>query len=73
MRQCLSYRGVIPIMADLGLDNSVELLEYAINYAKTKGLVKAGERVVVSKCPRKGYSDIMDEAGVVILLQVDDA
>ena len=72
LRQCLSYRGVIPIMPTAELASSVELLAYAIGYAKANGLVSVGDRVVVSQCPRKDNSDVMEEAGVVSLVQVTE-
>ncbi len=71
MRQCLMYRGVIPILADPELTNSVELLQYAINYAKRQGMIAAGDRLVVSKCPRKNLFPNMEEAGVVQLVLVE--
>lgn len=40
--------------------------------AKAVGLVRAGDKVVISQCPRTGYSDVMEEAGVVKLITVDD-
>ena len=70
LRQCLSYRGVIPIMPTADLAGSIELLAYAIGYAKANGLVEVGDRIVVSQCPRKDTSDVMEEVGVVSLVQV---
>ncbi|KAG2488957.1 hypothetical protein HYH03_012576 [Edaphochlamys debaryana] len=72
-RQCLLYRGVMPIMADpdFSLPGGA-ILDYAIAYAKQAGMVKSGDKVVVSQCPRTGYSDVMEEAGVVKLITVDD-
>lgn len=72
-RQCLLCRGVVPIMADpdFSLPGGA-ILEYAIAYAKAVGLVRAGDKVVISQCPRTGYSDVMEEAGVVKLITVDD-
>lgn len=40
--------------------------------AKSVGLARSGDKVVVSQCPRTGYSDVMEEAGVVKLITVDD-
>ena len=54
------------------LASSVELLAYALGYAKANGLVAVGDRVVVSQCPRKDTSDVMEEAGVVSLVQVSE-
>ncbi|GLC42008.1 hypothetical protein PLESTF_000110500 [Pleodorina starrii] len=72
-RQCLLYRGVLPIMADpdFSLPGGA-ILDYAISYAKQVGMVKSGDKVVVSQCPRTGYSEVMEEAGVVKLITVDD-
>ncbi|GIL59097.1 hypothetical protein Vafri_14039 [Volvox africanus] len=72
-RQCLLYRGVLPIMADpdFALPGGA-ILDYAISYAKQVGMVRSGDKVVVSQCPRTGYSDVMEEAGVVKLITVDD-
>ena len=72
LRQCLSYRGVIPIMPTNDLAGSIELLAYAIGYAKANGLVAAGDRVIVSQCPRKDSSDVMEEVGVVSIVQVSE-
>ncbi|PNW87383.1 hypothetical protein CHLRE_02g147900v5 [Chlamydomonas reinhardtii] len=72
-RQCMLYRGVLPIMADpdFSLPGGA-ILDYAIAYAKQVGMVRSGDKVVVSQCPRTGYSDVMEEAGVVKLITVDD-
>jgi len=70
-RQCLSYRGVIPIMADPSLTDSSDILQYALAYAQSTGLVSMGDRVVVSQCPRSNTSEVMEEAGVVALVQVE--
>ncbi|GAX81369.1 hypothetical protein CEUSTIGMA_g8800.t1 [Chlamydomonas eustigma] len=69
LRQCLTYRGVIPIMPAEDLAGSVELLAYAIGYASSQGLVMAGERVVISQCPREYSGNVLSEAGVVSLVQ----
>lgn len=72
-RQCLLCRGVLPVMADpdVSLPGGA-ILDYAIAYAKSVGLARSGDKVVVSQCPRTGYSDVMEEAGVVKLITVDD-
>lgn len=40
--------------------------------AKENGLVKTGDRVVVSQCPRDINSEVMEEKGIVKLITVDD-
>jgi hypothetical protein len=52
------------------LASSVELLAYAIGYASSQGLVQAGDRVVISQCPREYSGSVLSEAGVVSLVQV---
>lgn len=43
-----------------------------LDQAKAMGLASTGDRIVVSRCPRKGkHMDVMEEAGVVILHTVE--
>lgn len=61
-RQCLQYRGVLPILADPTIGNpDGAILEQAFKYAQSMGIIKKGDRVVVSQCPRQTGNDIMQE------------
>jgi hypothetical protein len=68
-RQCLQYRGVMPVTAEAG-DADGALLHAALVEAKERGLTRPGDRVVVSQCPRKTqkFTDVMQETGVVKIL-----
>lgn len=71
-RQCLQYRGVIPVCADPSLGSpDGAILRAALNVAAARGLIKSGDRVVVSQCPRlNDRFPSMAEAGVVKILTI---
>ncbi|MEW5309186.1 MAG: hypothetical protein WDW38_001091 [Sanguina aurantia] len=72
-RQCLAVRGCVPISVDANVGSEAgKILNYAIEYAKAHGLVKVGDTVVVSQCPRHTDSSVMQEAGVVKLVTVTE-
>jgi hypothetical protein len=68
-RQCLQYRGVLPVCADANCSDAPDgaLLHLALAEAHKRGLTRPGDRVVVSQCPRKTakFTDVMVETGVV--------
>jgi len=85
-RQCLALRGALPVCVDgspsapardapLGGDED-DVLRWALAHAASVGLVKAGDRVVVSQCPRVNNPNFagsgMAEAGTVKMLRVTD-
>ncbi|GBF93146.1 pyruvate kinase [Raphidocelis subcapitata] len=71
-RQCLQYRGVLPVAVDTDCGDRRDgpMLHAALQMALERGLTRPGDRVVVSQCPRKTqrYSSIMEETGVVKIL-----
>jgi pyruvate kinase len=69
MRQCLALRGVVPIMADASIVDSSGLLSWAVSGAKEKALLKTGEKVIVSLCPRKEFDPIIEEVGIMSLIE----
>lgn len=77
-RQCLALRGVLPVCVDGSEGQSLDdadVLRWALEHAVSVGLLKAGDRVVVSQCPRVNprFKDTMAEAGTVKMLLVDEA
>jgi pyruvate kinase len=84
-RQCLALRGVLPVCVDGSpsaeaaspggrLDDG-DVLRWALEHAVSVGLLKAGDRVVVSQCPHVNprFADTMAEKGTVKMLLVDEA
>eukprot|EP00878_Enallax_costatus_P015297 GHUV01016018.1.p1 GENE.GHUV01016018.1~~GHUV01016018.1.p1 ORF type:complete len:346 (+),score=100.80 GHUV01016018.1:1137-2174(+) len=71
-RQCMQYRGVLPVCADPSLGSpDGAILKAALQEANSRGLIKAGDRVVVSQCPRINERfPVMAEAGVVKILTI---
>eukprot|EP00882_Tetradesmus_deserticola_P003239 GHRQ01003432.1.p1 GENE.GHRQ01003432.1~~GHRQ01003432.1.p1 ORF type:complete len:620 (+),score=292.55 GHRQ01003432.1:124-1860(+) len=71
-RQCLQYRGVMPLCADPSLGSpDGAILKAALQEANKRGLIKAGDRVVISQCPRVNERfPVMAEAGVVKILTI---
>ena len=69
LRQCLALRGVVPVMADASIVDSSGLLSWAVVVAKEKGLVLSGDKIIVSLCPRKDFSPLIDELGVMSLIE----
>ncbi|KIZ01912.1 pyruvate kinase [Monoraphidium neglectum] len=73
-RQCLHYRGVLPVAAGGGargaLAGDSAALHEALRVAHERGLTRPGDRVVVSQCPRvhQKHADTMQERGVVKIL-----
>lgn len=73
-RQCLQYRGVLPVCADPSLGSpDGAILKAALHEANKRGLIRGGDRVVVSQCPRINERfQVMAEAGVVKILTISD-
>eukprot|EP00775_Hariotina_reticulata_P003649 gene3649-3910_t len=73
-RQCLQFRGVLPVCADPSLGSpDGAILNAALQEAKARGLMKPDDRVVVSQCPRVNERfPVMAEAGVVRILTIGD-
>ncbi|WIA08782.1 hypothetical protein OEZ85_008204 [Tetradesmus obliquus] len=73
-RQCLQYRGVLPVCADPSLGSpDGAILKAALHEANKRGLIRGGDRVVVSQCPRINERfPVMAEAGVVKILTISD-
>lgn len=69
LRQCLGYRGVVPILACPDPQDSSQLLKWAIDSAKDLGLVHKGDKIIVSLCPRKEFSKVMEEVGIMTLVE----
>ena len=69
LRQCLALRGVIPIMADSSNVDSSGLLSWAVSVSKERNLVQNGDKVIVSLCPRKEFSPVIDEIGIMSLIE----
>ncbi|KAF6260927.1 pyruvate kinase [Scenedesmus sp. NREL 46B-D3] len=71
-RQCLQYRGVMPLCADPSLGSpDGAILKAALQEASKRGLIRAGDRVVISQCPRvNDRFPVMAEAGVVKILTI---
>jgi pyruvate kinase len=76
-RQCLALRGALPVCVDgsAGPLDEQEVLRWALEHAASVGLLKKGDRVVVSQCPRVNprFQETMREAGTVKMLLVDEA
>lgn len=72
-RQCLLYRGCLPITADPSIGSpDGAILHYAVEKARNMGLVKSGDKVVVCQCPRSNMPGPMAEAGVFKIMTVDE-
>lgn len=73
-RQCLQYRGVLPICGDptIGSPDGA-ILAQAFQYASSANMVKAGDKVVVIQCPRETAFSCFSEAGVVKTFTMGEA
>lgn len=76
-RQCALLRGVTPMLAPATTSGAASvdgsMTDWALEQAQDVGLVKKGDRVVVSQCPRLLQGGMFKEAAVVKFVVVGEA